>query len=85
MLAYNEQGTYCYHQGVDSIYSLVTAVDDSVFAGEYVLRFEHFGKEVDCAILGSGVAATLNVALGLDYPAVRIFMPRRGSRAGLDP
>ena len=85
MLAYNEQEHIATIKGVDSIYSLVTAVDDSVFAGEYVLRFEHFGKEVDCAILGSGVAATLNVALGLDYPAVRIFMPRRGSRAGLDP
>nr|HQU76545.1 ABC transporter permease [Chitinophagales bacterium] len=68
MLAYNEQEHIATIKGVDSIYSLVTAVDDSVFAGEYVLRFEHFGKEVDCAILGSGVAATLNVALGLGYP-----------------
>lgn len=85
MLAYNKQEHIATIKGVDTLYQKVTAVDDSVFAGEYLLNYRKRNLDIDCAVLGSGVAATLNVALGIDYPAVQVFMPRRGNRGGLDP
>ncbi|HNA57268.1 MAG TPA: FtsX-like permease family protein [Chitinophagales bacterium] len=80
LLAYNDQEHIATIKGVDTIYKKVTAVDDSVFYGQYVLEYEYLHTQIDCAVLGSGVASTLNVALGLDNPSVQIFMPRRGTK-----
>lgn len=85
LLAYNNQEHIATIKGVDTFYKHVTAVDDSVFYGEYLLEFNYLHQQINCAVLGSGVASTLNVSLGLDYPAVTIFMPRRGTRGLSNP
>jgi len=85
MLAYNDQEHVATIKGVDTVFYKVTAVDDSVFAGNYMLEYNEGGIHVDCAVLGSGLAASLGVALGFDYPAVQVFMPRRTSSGGLSP
>jgi len=85
LLAYNEQEHIATIKGVDSTYAHATAVDDSVFFGDYLLTFDYLNRQIDCAVLGSGVASTLNVNLGLDYPAVRIFMPKRGIKSLANP
>jgi lipoprotein-releasing system permease protein len=85
LLAYNKQEHIATIKGVDTMYRYVTAVDDSVFYGEYMLNYNYLNYNLDCAVLGSGVASTLNVSLGLDYPAVQIFMPRRGAKPSSNP
>jgi lipoprotein-releasing system permease protein len=85
LLAYNKQEHIATIKGVDSFYSSVTAVDDSVYYGEYILDYNYLNYTLDCAVLGSGVASTLNVSLGLDYPAVQIFIPKRGAKSSANP
>ncbi|MBK8342234.1 MAG: ABC transporter permease [Bacteroidetes bacterium] len=85
LLAYNKQEHIATIKGVDTMYRYVTAVDDSVFYGEYILDYNYLNYNLDCAVMGSGVASTLNVSLGLDYPAVQIFMPRRGAKPSANP
>jgi len=85
LLAYNKQEHIATIKGVDSFYRYVTAVDDSVYYGEYILDYNYLNYTLDCAVLGSGVASTLNVSLGLDYPAVQIFIPKRGARSSVNP
>jgi lipoprotein-releasing system permease protein len=85
LLAYNDQEHIATIKGVDTVYKKVTAVDDSVFYGQYVLAYTYLHQQIDCAVLGSGVASTLNVSLGLDNPAVQIFMPRRGTKGMSNP
>ncbi len=85
MVAYNDQESVAVIKGVDTVFALVTAVDDSVFAGNYELDYNDGRLQVDCAVLGSGLAASLGVALGLDYPAVQVFMPRREVKGGFSP
>jgi len=68
------------------MYKYVTAVDDSVFIGDYILDYNYLNYDINCAVLGAGVASTLSVSLGIDYPAVQIFMPRRGVKSsGFNP
>lgn len=81
LLAYNKQEHIATIKGVDTSYKYVTAVDDSVYYGDYILDYNYLNYSVDCAVLGSGVASTLNVSLGLDYPAVQIFIPKRGTKS----
>ncbi|MBC8173273.1 MAG: ABC transporter permease [Chitinophagales bacterium] len=85
MLAYNKQEHIATIKGVDDHYKNVTAVDDSVFIGDYILRYEQYNYGIDCAVMGSGIAAMLDVGLGIDFPAIQIFMPRRGIRSSLNP
>ncbi|MBK7037653.1 MAG: ABC transporter permease [Chitinophagales bacterium] len=85
LLAYNKQEHIATIKGVDTIYKYVTAVDDSVYYGDYILDYNYLNYTLNCAVLGSGVASTLNVSLGLDYPAIQIFMPRRGSKPSANP
>ena len=81
LLAYNKQEHIATIKGVDTMYRYVTAVDDSVYYGDYILDYAYLNYNLDCAVMGSGVASTLNVSLGLDYPAVQIFIPRRGVKS----
>ncbi|MBK9454066.1 MAG: ABC transporter permease [Bacteroidetes bacterium] len=85
LLAYNKQEHIATIKGVDSVYRNVTAVDDSVYYGDYILDYNYLNYTLDCAVLGSGVASTLNVSLGLDYAAVQIFIPKRGVRSSANP
>ena len=85
MLAYNDQEHIATIKGVDTVFPYVTAVDDSVFAGLYLLQYVDRNVRIDCAVLGSGLASSLGVALGIDYPAIQVFMPRRQARGGLNP
>lgn len=85
LLAYNEQEHIATIKGVDTLYKQVTAVDDSVFYGKYMLEYHYLSQHIECAVLGSGVASTLNVSLGLDYPPIQIFMPKRGTKGISDP
>ncbi len=85
LLAYNKQEHIATIKGVDSMYRYVTAVDDSVFYGDYILNYQYLNYNLNCAVFGSGVASTLNLNLGLDYPAVQIFMPRRGTKGSANP
>ncbi|MBK9555654.1 MAG: ABC transporter permease [Bacteroidetes bacterium] len=85
LLAYNKQEHIATIKGVDTMYRYVTAVDDSVYYGDYILDYAYLNYNLDCAVMGSGVASTLNVSLGLDYPAVQIFIPRRGVKSSSNP
>ncbi len=85
LLAYNEQEHIASIKGVDTLYKRVTAVDDSVFYGKYMLEYTYLHQRIECAVMGSGVASTLNVSLGLDYPPIQIFMPKRGLKGLSDP
>ncbi len=85
LLAYNKQEHIATIKGVDSLYRYVTGVDDSVYYGDYILDYQYLNYNLNCAVLGSGVASTLNVSLGLDYPPVQIFMPRRGVQSSANP
>ncbi|MFI5173158.1 MAG: ABC transporter permease, partial [Chitinophagales bacterium] len=85
LLAYNKQEHIATIKGVDTFYRFVTGVDDSVYYGEYLLEYQYLNYNLNCAVLGSGVASTLNVSLGLDYPPVQIFMPRRGIQSSANP
>lgn len=85
LLAYNKQEHIATIKGVDSMYQYVTAVDDSVYYGDYILNYQYLNYNLNCAVFGSGVANTLNLNLGLDYPPVQIFMPRRGIKGSANP
>ncbi|MEZ5012751.1 MAG: FtsX-like permease family protein [Chitinophagales bacterium] len=85
ILAYNKQEHIATIKGVDTMYKHVTSVADSVFYGDYVLEYNYLDYRINCAVFGSGVASTLNVSLGLDYPPVQIFVPRRTAKAGGNP
>lgn len=85
LLAYNKQEHIATVKGVDTMYRLVNAVDDSVFLGEYQLEYNQLNYNIDCAVVGSGVAATLSIGLGIENPPIQIFMPRRGNRPAFDP
>lgn len=85
LLAYNKQEHIATIKGVDSMYAFVTAVDDSVYYGEYVLDYPYLNYDINCGVFGSGVASTLNMTLGLDNPPVQIFMPRRGAKNSANP
>ena len=82
LLAYNKQEHIATIKGVDSMYRYVTAVADSVFVGDYILNYNYLNYNINCAVMGAGVASTLTVGLGLDNPPVQVFMPRRGTKGG---
>ncbi|MBC8047823.1 MAG: ABC transporter permease [Fimbriimonadaceae bacterium] len=85
LVAYDDEEHIATIKGVDVNYQSATAVDDSVFIGDYILAYDNFGSSIDCAVLGSGVAATLDVGIGIEYPAIQIFMPRRGIKYSFNP
>lgn len=85
LLAYNKDEHIATIKGVDSNFAKVTAVDDSVFVGDYLFYYYYDNLKVQCAVLGAGIASTLNVALGGGYPALQVFVPRRGLRTSIDP
>lgn len=85
LLAYDKQEHIATIKGVDNYFKEVTAVDDSVIIGDYFLTYQSFGKDVECAILGLGIAAMLDVAIGIDYPPVQVFMPRRTTVSSFNP
>lgn len=85
LLAYNKEEHIATIKGVDTTFKYVTAVDDSVFIGDYIFYYHYDNLRVHCAVLGAGVASTLNVALGIGYPALQVFVPRRSVRSSLNP
>lgn len=86
LVAYDDEEHISTIKGVDNAYKNVTAVADSVFIGEYALSKSYYGQQVDCAVLGSGVAAMLAVPVGFDAnTTMRIFMPRRGIKFSYNP
>ncbi len=85
LLVYDQDEHIATIKGVDSNFAKVTAVDDSVFAGEYLFNYFYDNMRVQCAVLGAGIASTLNVALGSGYPSIQVFVPRRGKYSALDP
>lgn len=85
LLAYNKDEHIATIKGVDSNFAKVTAVDDSVFVGDYLFYYYYDNLRVQCAVLGAGIASTLNVALGTGYPSIQVFVPRRGTYSSLDP
>lgn len=85
LLAYGDEEHIATIKGVDSNYAIATAVDDSVYIGDYILSYQHFNQTIDCAVLGSGVASTLDIGVGIDNPPIQIFMPRKGIRYSYNP
>lgn len=59
LLAYNKDEHIATIKGVDSNFAKVTAVDDSVFVGDYLFYYYYDNLRVQCAVLGAGIASTL--------------------------
>jgi lipoprotein-releasing system permease protein len=84
IIVYEEQEHIAVLKGVDSAFSDVTAVDDSVIIGRYRTQIQLLDSiELDAAVLGAGVADVLDVLLGPSASPLTVYMPRRSRSSGL--
>lgn len=73
LFRHRERQTIGTMRGVDSLFPQVVPIEEMVVRGEYAMKF----GDIDQALVGQGIAYTLNLNPMLTEP-LWVYMPRRG-------
>ena len=71
-LKYGDKDAIAFIKGVDSAYANVNPIEEAVYYGTYSLKGENNEPYV---VLGSGLAATLEISLNNPFNVLQVFVP----------